>query len=263
MTYGQPYSNDDYCLTGNMKVNEYICLAGNAPKSEQHDCPNGCNDGACVKPEVACTDRCTSMIQDSIDLVVKYDENRDGKIEYKEIEHARKDKQQNRITGYDLNIIEQLYDNKWDVGTSELFEIRLKNGWNLISSPSAPIPIDQITTQCKIRKNAAYFYEAARYEEVSLLEPSKGYYIYSEGDCILRTDIAVSEALSLNLQPGWNMISSMKSWNEIKGNCERTKSIWAWDTASDDFVKVLSTEQMTATKGYWVKVKDACTITLS
>ncbi len=35
---------------------------------------------------------------------------------------------------------------------------------------------------------------------------------------------------------------------------------WAWNPASRDYEKVASYEDLDPTKGYWVKVKKACTI---
>ncbi len=137
--------------------------------------------------------------------------------------------------------------------------ISMTKGWNLISSPSGPIPVADILLSCRIRGDNAYWWNGREYEIAYEIEPMKGYWIFAEEDCTVPPPTG-EEDLSLDLQEGWNIISSNSSWTEIKGDCERTRNIWTWDATAQDYRKVHIWDQMDATRGYWVKVKKACTI---
>lgn len=133
---------------------------------------------------------------------------------------------------------------------------KLFYGWNLISSASKPINIGEIDG-CNLIK--AYWYNGKDYEVAETLEPMKGYWVFSEYDCVAGFPKGRNDS-NQSMHKGWNMISSRKSWNEIKNNCSALTQIYWWNPSKRKYEKVEHYTKLEDYKGYWVYVKNSCFI---
>lgn len=216
-----------------------------------------------VTASMACNDVCETLYDKSSSTITHYDQNKDGYISAGELKAVDSDYFQKKVTrgeAVELAVFSYAEFNYLDAGQNKA-EISLKQGWNMVSAPGVAVPLDEIRGSCALGKGGkAWFWDGGSYQASDVLEPLKGYWIYANAGCIASVLAEEGSMLSEDLHTGWNMVSSSRSWTEIREDCERTGSIWAWDPSAGEYMKVPSYDNMDPTKGYWVKVKKACTI---
>lgn len=145
--------------------------------------------------------------------------------------------------------------------------MKLSKGWNLISTPIDSVTIDEVIGTCngKIKNFVWWINKNNNWEKGDGLDPLGGAYIYSESDCEL---IFKGEdhliPISRELNTGWQIISSEKSWNEIKGNCEiKNNLIYQLNNVNGAYSweKVPLDKPLDDSKGYFIFVLKPCKIT--
>lgn len=134
--------------------------------------------------------------------------------------------------------------------------VRLNAGWNLISSPTTLMQLENIQN-CELL--VAYWYNGTEYKKVKFLEPMKGYWAFAKSDCLARFSSGRGDS-EISLHKGWNMISARKSWSEINRNCTIKGPIYAWNALSRKYEKVGYYTKLEDYRGYWVYVNDSCFI---
>ena len=125
---------------------------------------------------------------------------------------------------------------------------------------------------CTIKALYSYYAPAGPdyYVRPSTLSAAQGYWARVDADCqVTMTGIRTSIKRT-QLYPGWNLISSKYSWNEINPGavpagttrCTLTagSSINAYDTTAHAYVTVDPAVRFDDMKGYWVKVTGACQV---
>lgn len=150
--------------------------------------------------------------------------------------------------------------------------LSLKKGWNMTSSPvSEPaLTLAAIRRSCNIKAGWAYAYDATNPQKwvvSNSLEPMSGYFIHATNDCSLTINGQRAPRHRI-LTPGWNMISSYLSWQNLNrlNRCNLISPIYHYDpakaasTPDDPYIKVLETQALDDAQGYWVKVAAACEV---
>ena len=143
--------------------------------------------------------------------------------------------------------------------------ISLKKGWNLIS-PSDETLSSTYLSGCRIASgpwewNSALF----KYQKVTTLKPLNAYWVRVDEDCSLSvgsTGQGNRSEKSTTLKAGWNLVSSTTNynWNQFKGTCQLDVN-WLFEATGSDYKMLVPAANLEPFRGYWVKVKSACTIT--
>jgi YVTN family beta-propeller protein len=158
----------------------------------------------------------------------------------------------------DLSLIKEI--NPTSVQTKPKVELPLKKGWNLISSNSE-IKFEALKSKCP-SINVLWRFSNNKYEISDRINSLEGYWIYASEDCVFEPQQAGVQNTRM-LEAGWNLVSanSAKSWNEIKGNCvfDLTNKLYKYETGKG-YVEVSPEEKLDPFRGYWVNLKNACTI---
>ena len=150
-------------------------------------------------------------------------------------------------------------DESDNIGTATLKEsseitINLNKGWNLIGSS---YDADVIDSESIIIPNTLYAYDNS-YVTSTEINANKGYWIKcnSEGKIYLDID-QTTKSTDIQVNKGWNLIGS-----SIDGTLEDTESIIIPNTLyAYDNSYVTSTE-INANKGYWIKCNNSGNINL-
>jgi hypothetical protein len=144
--------------------------------------------------------------------------------------------------------------------------VTIQPGWNLISTPLKTMQLNEVLGTCSGKvQNYLWKLKNNNWRITTTLEPLEGYFLYADASCVLSfLGQDHSSPISRELSRGWNIISSKKSWNDIKGNCILDgDAIYEWvNTNGTGSWNTLSTNTtLDDSKGYFIKVNDACTIT--
>ncbi len=174
----------------------------------------------------------------------------------------------------------------------QTFTIPLKHGWNMVSIPvskrglvdnmpnpttnqAGPFMVRDLTG-CTITSIWQYSAASNQYVKPNVLDPMTGYWIEVSSDCQI-TISGSRESQTTRLGAGWNMISSRSSWDQINTagpnppppapgapqvinppRCNLTSSIYNYDPTTNAYTTVTSSTALNDSKGYWVKVQQAC-----
>lgn len=214
----------------------------------------------------ACNDVCETLFSQNTATIVQYDRDKDGYISSSELTAVDNAYFQRRITRTEAakTAVFSLAEFNYLEAGQKKSTISLSQGWNMVSAPGVAIPLADLASACSLGKGGrAFFYGEGGYIDVEpdgLLEPLKGYWVYANAGCNAEVAAGEEPLASEQLHAGWNMVSSGKSWGEIKGDCDRTGNLWAWNPSAGQYDKVYGYDTLDPTKGYWAKVKKACTI---
>jgi hypothetical protein len=137
--------------------------------------------------------------------------------------------------------------------------ISLKSGWNQVGSPAGDLNIGNIP-RCKIDKLVSYNETSKAYQDTQVMTPMRGYWAHSSETCTFSVVGADTHTKTLALKSGWNLISSEKSWSDIKGSCSLASVIWHWDTTTGQYTEVSATTPLNDSLSYWVNVGQDCLI---
>ena len=147
---------------------------------------------------------------------------------------------------------------------------QLSKGWNLISSPfEEPIKLSEIAKSCDLWIHKGKFW-TWRYDpeegwtQPDQIEKGEGIYILSHEDCRIKLEGAPAAFFSKQFKKGWNLFSTETSFDEIKGDCEVISSaLWELIPGTDNWQRPPLDQKLDQSKGYWVSVKDNCTLVRS
>jgi hypothetical protein len=125
-------------------------------------------------------------------------------------------------------------------------------GWNMISSPGASAPVSSLQGDCSFT-GGPWWWDGSQYQQPATIDPGKGYWVKVDRACTIQA-LASLNTQSFTLFDGWNMISSLLSWNTInlRGNCTLLSGPWWFD--GQQYQQVAPDKNMEVFKGYWVKV---------
>lgn len=238
---------------GNTLV-EFFCTPYREIRSERIACTYGCSDGACIKGgEGSCNlegERCGTGYRNCCSgLACLWDDLR--KI-YKCVKRGGAPTPTPTTPPPDTPTPRPPRPPE--------IKITIYAGWNQISSPAGTLNFQSLVANSECSGvRGPYFYDATTnsYRTGEFIEEMLGYWVYSGNSCEFSVSGTYSGG-SLRLNKGWNMISSSKSWNEIKGNCVKTSSIWHWNGRG--YVKIPESQNMNRRNGYWVRVSGNCRI---
>lgn len=133
----------------------------------------------------------------------------------------------------------------------------LHAGWNMISSPINAVPLSVIQGTCLI-SNGPWWWTGTHYQQSATIEPAKGYWVLV-GDACTMVAYGSSFPQTLHLAPGWNMISSSGSWNQMNtGGCSLLSGPFWYDGTK--YQQVPPEAPLDGFKGYWVKVDGNCIV---
>ena len=137
--------------------------------------------------------------------------------------------------------------------------LNLSKGWNLISLPR--IPIDPTASTLFPNINAIYEFKYHTYIEPQTLSPGIGYWVLSEEDQAI-TIIGKPYTIGYHtLSPGWHLLGATDHLCQVQSDLDISQSvIYGWDTFNNRYE---STNQLQSTQGYWIKVDQACEITMT
>lgn len=145
----------------------------------------------------------------------------------------------------------------------------LSPGWNMISIEGGVVEVQEFINQnpsCEIFPKI-YWYNSSlsKYETVTKLEPLKGYWVFAQNSCQAKLPIALSVSYlsSIDLSPGWNMISPHKissSFIQFSNNCQYFHKLYWWDGKAGEYKALSSKKPLEPWKGYWVFVRNDCTL---
>ena len=132
--------------------------------------------------------------------------------------------------------------------------INLNKGWNLIGSSYDGIIED---SESIIIPNTLYAYDNS-YVTSTEINANKGYWIKcnSEGKIYLDID-ETTKSTNIQVNKGWNLIGS-----SINGTLEDTESIIIPNTLYAYDNSYMTSTEINANKGYWIKCKNSGTIKL-
>lgn len=142
-------------------------------------------------------------------------------------------------------------------------------GWHLISTPLDVEIFENALGTCegKVKRGPFELVKSGgdiSWRKVSNLNPLQGYYLKVSEPCRLRFTTTDHDRTKLKLSPGWELISSSKSWNDIKNECVIDRDAiyklgvdsqgnYVWDVLSPN-------ARLNDAKGYFVFVESSCTI---
>jgi hypothetical protein len=163
------------------------------------------------------------------------------------------------------------------------FTLNLYRGWNMLSGPLVyrgeilrgyfPVGALISDTNCNFESQLWHYNVFGTKGYIAFGTPAIGqsiadhiggyipaYWLKVANDCsITFTGLPFNYGEVVNLAEGWNQIgigSYSTTWDNIKGNCELLSGPWEWNAANQNYVKATILEPG---KGYWVKLKEACT----
>ncbi|MBD3163584.1 PKD domain-containing protein [Candidatus Woesearchaeota archaeon] len=157
-------------------------------------------------------------------------------------------------------------------------KIALDKGISMFSLPVIPakqISFNDIQRGCKFAVKDGLAYWNPHKQQYNMLfgtetlYPGQGYFVNLEDDCSLVVrgeafdydDNVVGYDGSGQLIKGWNMIGSASKRSHywyVKNDCEVTSGPWGADQSSNDFYYL--TAFLEPGEGYWLKVKDDCSL---
>ncbi|MCX8166280.1 MAG: hypothetical protein N3E37_00295 [Candidatus Micrarchaeota archaeon] len=142
----------------------------------------------------------------------------------------------------------------------KLFNITLKNGWNMISLPM----IGQksiISNNCSTEVVFEFTKNSFEIRNISNLEHNKGYFAYNfANECTITfigNNYLTKSAYSYKLNKGWNLIGSSYDVirkEELKG-CSILSNIITYSNVNKDYVKA---DYLEPGKAYWILVNNDC-----
>jgi len=149
--------------------------------------------------------------------------------------------------------------------------LQLSEGWNIISSPSeSSLTLSQIEKYCTVgvyKEHKLWAYDSKNWEwsHPSQIKNDEGVYLYIFDNCNVGLEGDPAQFSSKPLYMGWNLFSTETSFNEIKGNCQIRSDppLWEWDSQTKQWKHPSLNEKLDQSKGYWVSVKDNCTLSIS
>ena len=144
--------------------------------------------------------------------------------------------------------------NKSEPEPESKLTINLNKGWNLIGSSYDGIIED---SESIIIPNTLYAYDNS-YVNSTEINANKGYWIKcnSEGKIYLNID-ETTKSTNIQVNKGWNLIGS-----SIDGTLEDTESIIIPNTLYAYDNSYMTSTEINANKGYWIKCKNSGTIKL-
>ncbi len=143
--------------------------------------------------------------------------------------------------------------------------VSLKRGWNLISPSDEVLPSDYLSG-CTISSGPwEWNPQIFKYQKAHTLKPMHAYWVKINEDCELdvgSTGEGNAQAKSTQLKAGWNLVASTSNynWNQFKGNCVLEIN-WLFSATGSNYSMISPRANLEPFRGYWVKVKSACTIT--
>ena len=164
----------------------------------------------------------------------------------------------------------------------EEFVIQLYNGWNLFSIPLQPKnnSLEAVLAPIEGNYTRVYAWDAQAknwvrhtptVHELTILEPSKGYWISVQADVNLTIKGTSAQVDAITFLNGWNLfglpLTSSKSLTNtlspIEGNYTR---VYAWDAQAKNWMRYTSTINELTTldpgAGYWISAQEDITLTL-
>jgi len=138
--------------------------------------------------------------------------------------------------------------------SNESFNLYLKKGWNLISLPLNPV--NSVISSIFSDLNIAYSYDGEEYEEVTILETGKGYWIYSPIDKHYQIKGTPVKHIKYETEPGWKLhgSSALKSIiKTIPSDC--IESVLKYNDGS-----YVQADFLIPGYGYWLKINENCEI---
>ena len=137
----------------------------------------------------------------------------------------------------------------------DVYAISLDAGWNMVSIPVIPADAsvnaifgDNIITP-------VYEYNAG-YNEVTSLEPKKGYWVLANSAVDISISGTVPSDLEVTIVPGWNMIGPVSSNVQVSSFTGIITPVYGY---SAGYNEVTTLEQ---TEGYWVLTSAETTLTV-
>lgn len=132
----------------------------------------------------------------------------------------------------------------------------------MVSPAVTGVQAETIEHRCGERLQSGpwgYSPSSDRYVDSGALSPVRGYWVKMGAMCELEVTGEKADR-SLQLSPGWNMLSSTETFtvSDIKSVCGSSSlegTIWYWPPSSEGYVAVESVEPG---KGYWVKMESSC-----
>lgn len=145
---------------------------------------------------------------------------------------------------------------------------RLDSGWTLISSPVGIVTPDEIRGTC-VFTSGPWQWDGAQYQLVNLIEPPKAYWVRVKQPCTMEaTGFLIYR--KLDLHPGWNLISSSWSWQQLTSPqlanvtganfCVLQSGPWRFNNGLNEYLPVDLSQPLNPFRGYWVKVGGDCTL---
>lgn len=144
----------------------------------------------------------------------------------------------------------------------------LEPGWNLISSPVGAVAPDKLKGTC-LFTSGPWEWIGNRYQLADLIEPPKGYWVKVNDSCTLEAT-GVHIVSKLKLRPGWNLISSSWSWQQLISpllanltggrSCDILSGLWRYSYRLNQYLPVDLNQPLNPFRGYWVKVSDGCIV---
>ncbi|MFB6076207.1 MAG: hypothetical protein ABEK17_03630 [Candidatus Aenigmatarchaeota archaeon] len=175
---------------------------------------------------------------------------------------------------YELTLLDVSEDSALMVVTKKeeyeyKFDVKINNGWNLLSLPGDSIRSDSST--CKVSDFLTYEYvkEKGEYKQTESMETGKSYWVYNpNNDCKVQFEVLETTSLSdlSQLKTGWNFIPIIDSMigNQINnmGGCgSKLKGAYIYDVDKNkwDGISNKKINENYYGKGIITYTKEECT----
>jgi hypothetical protein len=166
------------------------------------------------------------------------------------------------------------------LGVITTYDISLSAGWNLISLPLIPdnSSIENVLASIMDHVEVVWYYNAATEnwlvytpgeapDTLLTMEDGKGYWVKMSAPATLTVYGVViptppATPPTYSVLPGWNLIgfkstSSMTANTYLTGVAGKWVSLWTFDPDVGAYDKVLGTDLMLPSRGYWIYMTEA------
>ncbi|MCQ2397575.1 MAG: hypothetical protein MJ106_07760, partial [Lentisphaeria bacterium] len=108
-----------------------------------------------------------------------------------------------------------------DASTTDMQQIYLKTGWNLVALPLTPLngDVDDVfsVNGSKLYNGTVWQYEGGRYIAAQNLVATKGYWLYAKTNILLPPIFGTLETDVISLSEGWNIIGPVYDIDDFVG----------------------------------------------
>ncbi|MBD3248660.1 hypothetical protein GF336_01305 [Candidatus Woesearchaeota archaeon] len=271
-------------------LDEHYCN-GTSWSHESYECPNGCEDGACVILEEECTDSDSGKnyyVKGTVDTTHGIYEDQcigeeleDGSTKEYVMEYFCNPESE------DVSSIEYECTNGCEDGAcieaGTTYNVILDEGWNLFSIPYVLVDkdIENVFADIKEDVEVVYTYKAESGWKVwnpdpnipsnlETIEPGIAYWIYMEENSVLNTrgTIGVGEPEvipTFDLDEGWNLVGihseiQIRSSDALENIEGKYSSLWTYEAGQLRKLNIDMDPLLEPGKGYWIYMKEAGTI---